>query len=139
MSNRTVIASAGNVLPAALATLRALGYVVTLTNNGRMCTAENDNLTLVAEDPLLLLGLAKLYELRGKEWHASESQVDEYLSFDTTYKEASSTERVDVWEDQGVVHVICVSAFGDPVELSEAEARELAAKLNKAIGEANPE
>ena len=139
MSNRTVIASAGNVQPAALATLRALGYVVTLTNNGRMCTAENDSLTLVAEDPLLLLGLAKLYEVRGREWHASESQVDEYLSFDTTYKEASATERVDVWEDRGAVHVLCVSAFGDPVELSEVEARELAAKLNKAICEANPE
>jgi hypothetical protein len=139
MSNRTVIASSGNVLPAAFAALGALGYVVTLTNNGRLCKAENESLTLVAEDPLLLLGLAKLHGVRGKEWHATDSQIEEYLSFDTAHREASSTERVEVWEEHCAVHVLCVSAFGDPVELSEAEARELAMKLNEAIGEANPE
>ena len=139
MSNRTVIASAGNVLPAAFAALRALGYVVTLTNNGRLCKAENESFTLVAEDPLLLLGLAKLHEVRGREWHPTDSQIEEYLSFDTTHREASAMERVEVWEEHGAVHILCVSAFGDPVELGEVEAKEFAVKLNKAIGEANPE
>ena len=138
MSNQTVIASAGNVLPAAFAALRALGYVITLTNNGRLCKAENESLTLVAEDPLLLLGLAKLHEVRGREWHPTDSQIEEYLSFDTTHREASSMKRVEVWEEHGAVHILCFSAFGDPIELSEMQAKELAVKLNKAIDEANP-
>ncbi len=137
-SNRTIIASAGNVLPAAFAALRALGYVVTYTNNGGLCKAENEHFTLIAEDPLLLLGLAKLHEVRGSEWHPTDSQVEEYLSFDAAHRDAT-VERVEVWEECGTVHVLCVSAFGDPVELGEVEAREFAAKLNKAIGEANPE
>ncbi len=138
MSNRTVIASAGNVLPAAFAALRALGYAVTLTSNGRLCKAEKESLTLMAEDPLLLLGLAKLHEVRGNEWHPTESQVEEYLPFDTAHRN-SAAERVEVWEEHGAVHVLCVSALGDPVELGEVEATAFAANRNKAIGEANPE
>ena len=139
MSHRTIIASAGNVLPAAFHALRTLGYAVTLTNNGRLCKAESAGVTLIAEDPLLLLGLAKLHEVRGREWHPTDSQVEEYLSFDATYRESSSMERVEVWEEQGAVHVLCVSAFGDPVELGEVDARDFAVKLNSAISAANPE
>lgn len=138
MSNQTVIASAGNVMPAAFAALRALGYAVALTSNGRLCKAENGSLTLIAEDPVLLLGLAKLQEVRGNEWQATEAEVEAYLSFGTTHREAAE-EQVKVWNEHGAVHVLCVSAFGDPVELGEVEAKEFAAKLDKAIGEASPE
>jgi hypothetical protein len=138
MSARTVLASAGNVLPAALATLRALGYVVTLTNNGRLCEAKNGDLTLVAEDSLLLLGLVKLREIRGKELVQTQAEVDDYLAFDAAHIEAAH-ERTDVWEESGAVHMLCVSAAGDPVELSENEARDFAFRLNKAISEVGPE
>ena len=138
MSEHLTIASAGNVLPAALATLRQLGYVVTLMNNGRLRKAENGTQTLVAEDPLLLLGLVKLQEARGSEWAPTETEVENYLAFDAAHIEAAY-ERADVWEESGAVHVLCVSAFGDPVELGEEEARDFAARLNKAITEAGPE
>ncbi|MGS5088010.1 hypothetical protein ACVC7V_16115 [Hydrogenophaga sp. A37] len=138
MSEHLTIASAGNVLPAALATLRQLGYVVTLMNNGRLCKAENGTQTLVAEDPLLLLGLVKLQEARGNEWAPTETEVENYLAFNAAHIEAAY-ERADVWEESGAVHILCVSAFGDPVELGEEEARDFAARLNKAITEAGPE
>jgi len=137
MSDRTVIASAGNILPAALAALRALGYVVTRTSNGRLCKAENASLTLVAEDPLLLLGLAKLHESRGEGWLPTDTEVEAFLSFDTPQSDARPVERVDVWEEQGAVHMLCVSAVGDPVELSEVEAKRFAVKLQQSIAEAS--
>ena len=137
MSNRTVIASAGNVLPAALATLRSLGYVVTVTGNGRLCVAENGACKLVAEDPLLLLGLAKLHEVRGNAWASTDAEVDECLAFDAPHI-ADARDRADVWEESGAVHVLCVTAWGDPVELGEAEARDFAIRLDKAIAEAAP-
>lgn len=137
MSKRTVIASAGNVLPAALAALRTLGYVVTRTSDERLCKAENENLTLVAEDPLLLLGLAKLHEVRGERLLPIDIEVDAFLSFDGPQDEARPVERVDVWEEQGAVHMLCVNPFGDPVELGEVEAKEFAVKLHQAIAEAS--
>jgi len=138
MSEHLTIASAGNVLPAAFATLRRLGYVVTLTNNGRLCKAENGAQTFVAEDPLLLLGLVKLQEARGNDWAPTEAEVENYLTFDAAHIEAAY-QRADVWEESGAVHILCVSSFGDPVELGEEEARDFAARLNKAIAEAGPE
>jgi hypothetical protein len=138
MSEHLSIASAGNVLPAALAALRELGYVVTLTNNSRLCKAENGTQTLVAEDALILLGLAKLQEVRGTQWAPSDAEVDSYLEFDAAHTEAAP-QRTDVWEESGAVHILCVSAFGDPVELGEEEARSFAARLSEAITAAGPE
>jgi hypothetical protein len=136
MTSRTVIAAASNILPAAFASLHKLGYVVTLTNSGRLCKAENANNTFVAEDPLLLLGLVKLHEERGDSWQPTEAEVEAYLSFDAAHIAVSSNERADVWEDQGGVHILCVTAFGDPVELSTTEASEFAARLAQAISKA---
>ncbi|WP_457425962.1 hypothetical protein [Roseateles sp. P5_E7] len=133
MSEKLTLAAAGNVLPAALATLRQLGYVVTLTNNGRLFKAENGLRTFVAEDALRLLGLVKMHEIRGAEWVPTE--VDDYVALDAAHIEAAY-QRADVWEESGAVHVLCISVFGDPVELGEEEARDFAARLDKAIVEA---
>lgn len=46
------------------------------------------------------------------------------------------TERADVWEDQGTVHLICVTPCGDPVELTPSEAREFAIRLANAVSQA---
>jgi hypothetical protein len=40
------------------------------------------------------------------------------------------------WEDQGVVMVLVMNAFGDPVELNEDEARAFAQRLQRAIVDA---
>lgn len=137
MSENITIAAAGSVMPAALAELRKFGYVITLTNNGRLCKAENGELTFVAEDMLLLLGLIKLHEARGHQWSPTEVEVDEYLEFDAARAEVAD-ERTAVWEECGSVHVLCVSAYGDPVELGESEARDFANRLSTAIAEAGP-
>jgi hypothetical protein len=136
MTNPITISSAGNVLPAALGSLRALGYDVTLTNNGRLCKAEKDKNTFVAEDPVLLLGLVKLHEVRGSSWQPTDAEVERYLAFDATYRAGATNERVDVWEEQGAVHILCVDSFGDPVELSADEARAFAVRLDHVISEA---
>ncbi len=44
-------------------------------------------------------------------------------------------ERTSVWAADGAVHMVCVSAFGDPVELSKREAQLFAEKLKLAIAE----
>jgi len=82
MHNRLTIATGGNVLPAALAALNELGYEVTLMSDGVLCKAENANNTFLAEDPLLLLGLIKLHEIRGDAWQPTGSEVDAFLKFD---------------------------------------------------------
>ncbi len=46
------------------------------------------------------------------------------------------TERADVWEDQGTVHMICVTPCGDPIELTASEAKDFAARLAMAISQA---
>jgi hypothetical protein len=132
MSEPTVIASAGNTIPAALACLRASGFAVTVSGNGRLWNAESANLKLIAEDPLTLLGLAKLYESRGAMWAPSDDEVQQHLELDATRHPSTREDRADVWEDGGVVHMICVSPFGDPVELGEVESEEFAARLEVA-------
>ena len=52
-----------------------MGYVVTLTRNGRLFKAEKEGQALIAEDVLLLLGLAKLHEIRGDEWRPTQTEV----------------------------------------------------------------
>lgn len=130
LGEKITIAAAGNVLPAALAALNRLGYVVTA--DGRFCKAENGHQSFLAEDVLSLLGLVKLQEVRGNEWQPTDTEVDNCLVLDVATANAAY-ERADVWEENGAVHVICVSAFGDPVELSEEAAREFAGRLSNAI------
>jgi hypothetical protein len=48
----------------------------------------------------------------------------------------SSTDRADVWADAGSVHIVCITAHGDPVELGVAEAQALCTQMQAAIAEA---
>lgn len=83
MTARPVIATAGNVLAPALAALHALGYAVSrVPESPSLLRAESAEVTLIAEDPLLLLGLAKLFELRGADWQASNAELETWLAFD---------------------------------------------------------
>ncbi len=82
MSHKTTIASAANVLPSALASLRGLGYAVSKTPDGLLCRAENAECVLIAEDLLSLLGLATLRSLRGDAWLPADEEVEELLSFE---------------------------------------------------------
>jgi hypothetical protein len=128
LTARTSIAAAGNVEPAALASLRSLGYAVTVANGGRLYKAESAECKFVAEDLLLLLGLVKLHEMRGSGWASTDAEVQDFLTFDVEHPPTQG-DRLDVWADQGSVQVICVTAFGDPVDLGVDEARDFSERL----------
>ena len=82
MHRPVTIATAGNVLPGALACLRRLGYEVSISDSGALCQARSAHCTLVAEDLVALLGLAKLHEMRGDDWRPTDEEVDAFLAFD---------------------------------------------------------
>lgn len=82
MPNKTRITPAGNVLPGALASLRQLGFTVSFAPDGQL-QADSASCVLVAEDSLTLLGLAKFHELRGDDWRPTDTEVADYLAFDS--------------------------------------------------------
>jgi hypothetical protein len=132
MTSRMTIAAAGNVLPAALACISKLGFIVE-RNDAGLLVAEREGSKFIAEDPLVLLGLIKVHESRGDKWYPSEAEVQALLALDANQGESRASDRADVWEDQGVIMIKCVTAYGDPVELGEEEAREFARRLDEAI------
>ena len=72
------IATAGNVVvPAALA-LKARGFRLSRLDE-RAWSATRGELELVAEDAVLLLGLAALVETRGEAWAASDEEIDDFV------------------------------------------------------------
>ena len=83
MKERTVIASAGNTMAPALAVLQSMGYSVSRDATGpALYRAENQHCVLIAADPLLLLGLAQMYEIRGSSWQPTDEEVSALLALE---------------------------------------------------------
>ena len=72
------IAQAGNTIVPAILTLESLGYSVAV--EGDLMVASSNDTTFVAEDPVALLGLIKLVEVRTWTWKASDNAIDEALT-----------------------------------------------------------
>lgn len=67
----------------ALAVLQSMGYSVSREASGpRLYRAENEHCVLIAEDPLLLLGLAQVYEARGTSWQPTDEEVSALLAIE---------------------------------------------------------
>jgi hypothetical protein len=84
MSHKEKIASAGNVLVPAFLSLKEMGYLVERVKSDSpdgkdFWRAENEQLELIAEDPVTLLALATIYATRGKNWKASDSEIDDFI------------------------------------------------------------
>ncbi|WP_166448635.1 hypothetical protein [Janthinobacterium lividum] len=80
MKNRVRFVAAGNALAPALSILRKIGYTVTRETSGeRQYRAENETCVFYAGDPLTLLGLVKIYEVRGPDWQPSDEEVRRLL------------------------------------------------------------
>lgn len=80
MTTRIQIVATGNTLAPALSILRKLGYTVTRETVGeRQYSAQNETCVFFAEDPLTLLGLVKIYEVRGPDWQPSDEEVQRLL------------------------------------------------------------
>jgi hypothetical protein len=80
-STKFTIATAGNTLAPALAILMAKGFVVEPSvTNGGLLQATNGVVTLLGEDPLVLLGLAAIAEARGADWKPTDNEVAVWLN-----------------------------------------------------------
>lgn len=75
------IGSAGNTLVPALVALEQLGFSVVTHNSsaGQMVTAVRGEEEYFAEDPVAVLGLIKLIEVRSWQWGASDLEVEQTL------------------------------------------------------------
>lgn len=83
MNERITISAAGNTLAPALAVARSLGYEVSRELTGLLrYKAVNSRCELLAEDPLLLLGLIQLFESRGASWHPNDDEVAAFLAME---------------------------------------------------------
>jgi hypothetical protein len=69
------LASAGNVIIPAIKTIGELGYKYSIEKEGDLCSAEKDGNTFVAEDPIAVLGLIKMYEVQGNQWQVSDEEI----------------------------------------------------------------
>lgn len=68
------------MLAPALSILQQLGYTVTREMHAeRQYCAENDKYVFSADDPLTLLGLVKMYEIRGPNWQPNDEEVQRLL------------------------------------------------------------
>jgi hypothetical protein len=72
---------AGNVFAPAYLALRELGCAVHVQRDGdgrETWSATRGDLSLVAGDPLELLGLHCLHQERGPDWKASDAEIDDF-------------------------------------------------------------
>ena len=84
MDEHTTIVAAGNTWAPALAILRGMGYTVTtkIISGDRYFEAESSACTLMAMDLVAVLGLAKLYEVRGGRWQPTDEEVSALLALE---------------------------------------------------------
>ena len=76
------IGTAGNTVVPALLALEKLGFSVSVVPgaDGRdLFRAMKGEESFAADDPVSVLGLVKLVETRGREWQASDLEIEEAL------------------------------------------------------------
>ncbi|MBI1852821.1 MAG: hypothetical protein HYR85_20970 [Planctomycetes bacterium] len=74
----TRIVQAGNTVVPGLLALEQLGFVVTVIrdSSGERISARNGDVVCEADDPIAVLGLARLLEIRGDDWRATDAEID---------------------------------------------------------------
>ena len=71
------IVAAGNTVVPALLALEALGLRVEVTaGENSVCRATRGDESYVADDPVAVLGLVRLVEVRGWDWPATDAEID---------------------------------------------------------------
>jgi hypothetical protein len=75
-----IVATAGNVLVPALLVLEQQGWAVQHdSEDAKPWTATRRSQRIMADDPLQLLGLAAMRDVRGRVWRASDDQIADAL------------------------------------------------------------
>jgi hypothetical protein len=71
------IIAAGNTVVPALLALEALGFRVEVTaGEHSLCQATRGDESYAAGDPVTVLGLVRLVEVRGWDWAATDAEID---------------------------------------------------------------
>ncbi len=71
--------AAGNTVIPAILLIRQMGYTFTYDKEKGHCLALKDEHSFGADDPLMVLGLIKLFEMKGENWMASDNDINEVL------------------------------------------------------------
>ena len=76
------IASAGNTIVPVYLSIKELGYSITvkkLSDGESLWSAIKDDYKFIGNDPLEVLALIKMHEVRGDSWQASDSEIENFL------------------------------------------------------------
>jgi hypothetical protein len=81
MSTQEILAGAGNVEVPCVLALRSQGFTLSrkVIDGHEEWRAERPDLLLIADAPLSLLGLVSLRERRGRQWRASDEEIDAFF------------------------------------------------------------
>lgn len=82
MKHVETIANAGNTEVPCYLSIEKLGYSFSRVHEGtdnELWVAENGKLKFVASNQLELLGLIYMREIRGENWKAEDSEIENYL------------------------------------------------------------
>jgi hypothetical protein len=71
--------AAGNTVVPAILLIRQMGYSFTYDKDKGHCLASKDGYSFGAQDPFMVLGLIKLFEMKGENWRSSDDEIDEVL------------------------------------------------------------
>lgn len=80
--DHTLLCAAGNVDAPAYLVLRRKGYTVSLgprSSENPIWYAENEAIRAQSESLIEVLGLVCMYESRGTNWAATDSEIDDFL------------------------------------------------------------
>jgi hypothetical protein len=79
----TVVSAGNTVVPAHLA-LQARGYAVwreePVPGGEATWFAEDARRRFAAEDPVALLGLVAMFDIRGDDWAATDEEIDRFVA-----------------------------------------------------------
>jgi hypothetical protein len=75
------LTAAGNTAVPALLVLEKMGFQISVKDmeSGQLVIATRKDEQYSADDPVTVLGLIKLVEIRGWQWPATDSQIDQTI------------------------------------------------------------
>ena len=79
MTTHKKIVAAGNTVAPAILELERQGFAISAPEAGEIFVATRGDETYSADDPVTVLGLVRLVELRGWEWAATDTEIESVL------------------------------------------------------------